>query len=187
MSNRTHDHELSISQNKMELAYDGVSGANNSTWFGATFTTTASFVPKVIRLRLAKTGTPGVATVSIRSVDGSSLPTGSDLCSATFDGDALPPTSAPAWKYIYLSSTTLQANTTYAIIIHGTNASSNLVAWAKLSTAGSGVERAVTSTDSGSTWSVLSATTQFLFEIFDVVDLNLIRDESKRAMYSVSE
>lgn len=60
---------------------------------------------------------PGTITVSIRAVDGSGKPTGSDLTSGTYNGDSLGTGSGGTWIEIPVTEYTLTANTTYAIVI----------------------------------------------------------------------
>lgn len=90
-------------------------GIGSTVWRGQTFTpTTTGYVSAVI-LPLCKTGNPGTVTVSIKATD-AGLPTGDDLCVATFDGSTL--TSSLEWRTIvFTTPVELTASTVYAICV----------------------------------------------------------------------
>ena len=89
---------------------------------GQTFTigttgTNENFNLSSIKLRLFRLGSPGTLTFAIRAVDGSGLPTGSDLSTGTTNGNTLSDNIETAdLREITMSSYTLQASTKYAII-----------------------------------------------------------------------
>lgn len=68
-----------------------------------------------VDLFLKRSGNPGTITLYIYATDGSGLPTGSPIISATFNGNDLPTTAD--WKAISIAETVLSANTMYAVLI----------------------------------------------------------------------
>ena len=107
----------------------------NTFWYAQTFTPQTTHDITSVILFLARAGSPGIITVSIRETsDGK--PSGEDLCSGTTDGDTLPaggwPTPAPEEREITFSvNPTLNANTKYAIVVRVLSGdSSNKVWWA---------------------------------------------------------
>ena len=96
-------------------------GFNSSTWVSQTFTPTATYHISSVKLKLYKTNNLGTITVSVRAVDGSNKPTGSDLASGTTDGSTLTTDTAGEWREITFSSNyKLYNGTRYAIVIRGT-------------------------------------------------------------------
>ena len=86
-------------------------------WRGQTFTPSVAHKITSVKLRLYRTGSPGTLTVSIKAVDGSSHPTGADLCSGTIDGDTLTTDTEGAWYEITLGDGyELSASVKYAIV-----------------------------------------------------------------------
>ena len=70
-----------------------------------------------VKLLMWKGGSPGTITVAIRAVDGSGLPTGSDLSTGTTNGDTLTTDPAGEVREITMSSYELQASTKYALLM----------------------------------------------------------------------
>jgi len=116
-----------------------------------------------VKLLLYRKATPGTITVSIRAVDGAGKPTGADLTSGTTNGDSLTTDTAGEWREISLTSYELEAGTTYAIVARsqGTGLSDS-AGWRLDTTGGYTGGTDVTSSNSGSTWTVNSAY-DFLF------------------------
>jgi len=100
------------------------SGHLAEVWGAQTFTPLVAHRITEVRLLLARAGLPGLCTASIRATDPTDPdrpPTGPDLATGTFDGDAL--TEGLAWQSVPLSTTTLLVpNTRYAIIWRAPNA-----------------------------------------------------------------
>ena len=99
-------------------------------WVAETFAvgSTAHTVTS-IKVKLYQTGTspdlPGTGTISIKAVDGNNHPTGSDLTSASVDGNSLTTDTAGAWYTYAVSEITLSANTNYSIVLRFPSATSN--------------------------------------------------------------
>ena len=92
--------------------------AYGNLWYGQTFTVDPeSHSALQLRILAYREGSPGTVTISIRAVDGSDLPTGSDLTSGTFDGDAITTDSAGAWYGVTLTEYSLDYGVTYGIVI----------------------------------------------------------------------
>ena len=126
---------------------------NASQWPGQSFTPQTQFTITSVKLKLLKSGSPGIFTVHITATDGSGLPTGSDLASGTYDGDTL--TGSAAWYEITLGAgATLTSGTKYALYISCPTASAgNVIIWrgdnsSPTYTRGS----ALSSENSGSSW-----------------------------------
>lgn len=136
-------------------------GIADITWEAQTFTTTNSFVADQIKIKVSKSGTIGIVTVSIRATSGGA-PTGADLISASFDGDAL--TGAPVWKTVSLGAgISLSANTVYALIVRAPDQASFTLNWFDVLSGTYSGGTATESNDSGSSWAPF--TSDFLFEV----------------------
>lgn len=83
-----------------------------------------------VKLLLARAGSPGTVTVSIRATDGSGYPTGNDLTSGTLNGNDFTTDSAGLWYEFTLTPYGLSASTKYAVVERnqGTNPG-NTVKW----------------------------------------------------------
>ncbi len=96
------------------------SALSGDTWHAQTFTPTIAHQITSVKLYLYKVegpGTLGTVTVSIRATDGDGKPTGSDLCSESFDGTTLS-TTPGGWKEITLGAGyNLASGTKYAIVL----------------------------------------------------------------------
>lgn len=117
-----------------------------------TFTPQATHDLKKIMLYVAKLGSPGLATASIRATDGVGKPTGEDLVSETFNVSNLETTMT--WKEILLPYSELVAETQYAIVLKlPTGNGTNYIKWGMDNTAPT-YARGVRaySTTGGATW-----------------------------------
>jgi hypothetical protein len=135
-----------------------IEGAN---WAFQTFTTgSVSHTITSVRLNLRRTnGEPGIVTVSLRATD-TGEPTGTDITSATADGDLFG--TSYAWQVFTFSEITLEAETMYAIVVRAAAASSPVgIYWGQNSTGGYTGGTNGTSTNSGSTWSIGTADNNF--------------------------
>jgi len=135
--------------------------AGGAKWAGQTFTPSGSHNLTSIKFYLQKVGSPGSASVHITATDVNGLPTGADLVSATFDGDAL--TTSLAWVEITLSATSLTSGTKYAAYIKALSGDiSNYVGIAlqtsSYATYSGGTE--IATTDSGASWTAYTPPSQ---------------------------
>lgn len=126
-------------------------------WRAQTFTPSTAHTSKSVKFKLFRGGSPGTLTVSIRATDGSGHPSGTDLCSGTYNGDTLGVgASNAAWVEITLTTTyALVADTKYAIVLKATSGDAdNYVACREHinSPTYTGGNREY-SADSGSSWS----------------------------------
>ncbi len=134
-----------------------------ATWRAQTFTPATAHTITSVKLFAWRDGSPGTWTVSIRAVDGSEHPTGSDLCSGTTNGDTLTTLTTGEWREITLGAGyALSPSTKYAIVWRCSGAGYVYVRRDVTSPtyAGGNIEN---STDSGSTWST-DTTREFMFE-----------------------
>jgi len=150
---------------------DSVYGFYGAFWRAQTFTT-ASGAHSIgsVSLKLYRVGSPGTIDVSIRAVDGSSHPTGEDLCSDTTDGDTLTADSAGEWRTIAFTTTySLSSSTMYAIVARATEGNgSNQVYWKRDATSPTYTGGALeASTDSGSSWGTTSGS-DYMFREYSV-------------------
>lgn len=130
-----------------------------------TFTTPASYAYTItsVNLKLLRVLSPGTITVQIKRTSGGS-PTGEVLCSGTIDGNTID-TSAAWYQVNMTTETSLEANTVYAIIVSAASGdAANYVRWRYVGAGGYAGGNALTSTNSGTTWS--SQTYDFLFEVW---------------------
>jgi hypothetical protein len=85
-------------------------------WEAQNFTATDSYNATSVRLKLARSDSPGTITVSIRE-SSAGIPTGSDLGSGTTDGNTLTDDPGGEWREITFSSPiAITESTNYAII-----------------------------------------------------------------------
>ncbi len=88
-----------------------------SSWSAQTFTPALAHTVTKVYIKMAKEGSPGVCTVSIRAT-ASSKPTGGDLASGTRNLDTLSLPSGGTWVDFDLGSgTALSASVEYAIVV----------------------------------------------------------------------
>ena len=151
-----------------DFAWEGQSFTIGNTGIDENFNITS------LKLLLYRTGSPGTITVSIRAVDGSSLPTGADLSSGTTNGNTLPTDSgSPEWREVTMSTYELVASTQYAIVVRAVDGTkfSQQGHWKydQTSPTYTGGAR-VFSSNSGSSWTE-NTTRDFMFEIYGLPTL----------------
>lgn len=160
----------------------------NTKFLATTFTASATYNVTKVSLLLSKMGISGNANVSIQSVDGESKPSGTDLTSVTkkdirsinqYNGGITGGNSA--WEtFTFDAPALLTSGTTYAVVvkISDYNSLKNYVQWWYEQPSGTATKISYQSTDSGSTWSLISETqdTTCCFEIYSnyaVVDSHI--------------
>ena len=144
---------------------DSYSSVGDLGWWAQTFTTTAAYRISSVKLRVFRSGSPGILVVGIRATDGSGHPTGLDLCSGSTDSDTLTTDDAGEWREITLSGLDLATGTKYAIVVRAPDGFSpgNTLRWRCNdggTYAGGQMEY---SDDSGVIWAG-NATFDFMFE-----------------------
>jgi len=92
-----------------ELCYGDV-------WQAQTFTTTHALNVTAVRIKAYRSNTPGTVTVSIRATT-AGVPSGADIASATFNGDAIVAADPGEWIELAFSGCPLAAATQYAIVV----------------------------------------------------------------------
>lgn len=97
--------------------------------WGQTFTTnTVDLALDSVQIYALRTGSPGTCNVSIKAVDGSHLPTGSDLSTGSFNASSIGTTVS--WVSIALSDYEFSASTEYALLVNCPSvAGGNLFTW----------------------------------------------------------
>lgn len=143
----------------------GITTSLNTTWIAQTFTPAESHRIKWVRLLLQRVSNPYMLTVSIRATS-SDLPSGADLCSATYLTSGIPESPATAeWqKIVFTTGTELTASTKYAIVVRMSQTTPNGWIWRGDDAVGSpyaGGSYCV-STDSGANWTETDAATHDL-------------------------
>lgn len=157
----------------------GGDGSSNATatgnWTYQTFTTgTTAYMPTAILLSLRKVGSPSYVTVSLRETNvAGDKPTGDDLTVATLlDGTTF--TTGYNWyKFVPTTIISLEANTTYAIVVSAIYGSDiNYIEW-QLHMGGSlaGANNGG-SLDSGITWTALGD--DQMFEVWGYTSLKVL-------------
>lgn len=148
-----------------DISYAVVYGSN---WYGQIVTSQSDHVVGSVRLKLLRDGLPGTFTVGIRATS-NGLPTGSDLCSGTIDGDTLEWGTSGGWYTILLGEgTQLSSGVQYAIVVRATNGDgTNHVRWRLDFDGGYSGGNEVLSTNSGSNWSDQTAR-DFMFEEYSL-------------------
>ena len=156
-------------------------------WYAQMFTvgnvgTNVDQIAYSVKLKLIKFGSPtATLTASIRAVDGDNKPTGSDLCFATKVSSTL--TTTPTWyELVFTTGALLRASTQYAVIVKCPSAvDGNMPGWRGLTAGGYAGGQRANSSDSGSSWSLLSG--DFLFEVWS----DLSGSGGSGAIYPVNE
>ena len=134
----------------------------DTMWAAQTFTPAINHTITVIYLQLYRTGLPGTVTVSIRATDVFGHPTGPDLCSALFDGNAL--AGSPQWYGVVLGAGfPLLAWIKYAIVVRSSSGGWDLRWESDVSAASYAGGNIEWSPDSGGTWTT-DATFDFMFK-----------------------
>jgi hypothetical protein len=131
-----------------------------------TTSATTEYTVTSVRLEMLRVGLPGTVTVSIRraTAGAGNAPTGVDLTSGTINGNTL--ATSAAWYDIPMATqTTLELNSTYAIVVSAANGDvSNYVCWRKVNAGGFANGNADTSVNSGVTWT--AQTWDNMFELW---------------------
>jgi len=119
-----------------------------------------------VKLLIARVGSPGTITVSIRATSGG-LPTGSDLTSGSINGNTL--STSATWVEIPLTSYELSKSTAYAIVVRATSGdASNYVSWTRSSSSTYAGGQMCESSDSGASFTG-SSSYDFAFEEYGTV------------------
>jgi len=112
---------------------DNQVGSAGDGWRNAqTFTPAIAHTITSVKLKLYRSGSPGVGSIAITAVDGSGHPTGDNLASGAFDWDTLTLDVGGEWYEIsFGAGVNLDASTKYAIILRTPNSEEGVsgVAW----------------------------------------------------------
>jgi len=123
----------------------------------------------MIRMKLTRIGTPNTIYISIRAVNGSEVPTGSDLSTGTTNGNTLTSDFAGEWRNVSMTPYELKAGTQYSIVAHINGGdSTNRVLWksdASNPTYNGGI--AGVSINSGVVWTP-QPVGDYMFEIYGI-------------------
>lgn len=139
---------------------ENIRGAN---WASQTFLTTSAYTLNELHIYAKRTGSPGTCTVALRATSGG-LPTGANLASGTFDGNAISTTDA--WITVTQSAYDVSNSTTYAIVLSCPSGSvGNQVSWRMDSANGYANGSYISSSNSGSSWTA-DTTYDFMFRVY---------------------
>jgi hypothetical protein len=144
---------------------DSLGGFQATQWHAETFTTTSAYTITSVKLLMARLGSPGNLTVSIRATSGGE-PTGGDLCSVTIDPSSITTNEVGEWvEFTFDTPYALSDATLYAIVARtATGDNDNRIYWrADISSPSYSGGQFGLSADSGSSWVMLSSTDK-LFE-----------------------
>jgi len=154
--------DATVIYEKYQTGDDEARSVYGANWEAQTFTPGAAHSVNRINLKLARFGNPGTVTVGIWAT-GAGLPSGPDVVSAIFDGNAL--ATSALWKLIVIAAQPLLAGTKYAIVARATGGDvNNYLLWRSdvTSPTYAGGVRCYSS-DSGATWTE-DTTRDFIFE-----------------------
>jgi hypothetical protein len=137
-------------------------------WRGQTFTVAndETHILRQVRIKFDRQGNPGTGTISIKATDGAGKPTGADLCSQTINGNNFPADPDEAWQSVtFDTGTVVYAGTKYALIwrFPDGDTTPNLARSRHKYPGTYSGGTAVTSEDSGATWTVVTDW-DFVFE-----------------------
>jgi hypothetical protein len=141
-------------------------GAN---YFGQTFTVQTGQTQMLgIKMRLYRLGDPGFLTISIRATS-AGLPTGADLSTTVYATTGITTSSSGAEYFILFAPLpTLTAGTVYSIVAKtSAGGASDYIVWQRNTAGGYANGQAVSSTNSGSTWSAITGE-DFNFTLYSV-------------------
>ena len=160
--------ELALFDQRYDLGDDGDLSIEGDNWEAQTFTTNKAHNIEIIEILCRRVLNPGNVTIGIRATDGAGLPTGADLTSITFDGNAL--SAANAWIARYVAALAVGAATKYAIVVRApAGDAANYLIWRKDGTVPSyaGGARCF-SANGGLNWAE-DANTDFMFREGEVI------------------
>jgi len=137
-----------------------------STWVGQTFYVELNHSVTMIRIKTFKFGNPQNLNLSIRATsDG--LPIGNDLTSGIIDADTFTTDTNGAWYNITVTPYNLTMNTQYAIVVRATSGDNwNYVGWRYNIVGEYSGGGQVESSDSGSNWSIVGGSGDYMFEVW---------------------
>ena len=138
---------------------DALGGFQASSWHPQTFTTLSAYTISSVKLLVARLGSPGNLTISIRATV-AGKPTGDDLASVTVNPSSLTTNQVGAWvEFTFTVPYALSNATVYAIVARtATGDNDNRVYWrADISSPTYSDGQSGVSTDSGSSWTMLSS------------------------------
>lgn len=150
--------------------YQSSMSVYGTEWRAMTFTigtvsNNTQFYIKRIRLFIYREGTtPGTCTVAIRATSGG-LPTGANLGSGTFNGNAVP--TSPKWVEVSVGNALATPSTQYVIVLSvPTGDASNKIIWKQNSMGVYAGGNRCDSADSGVNWTSGGASTAEMFEVY---------------------
>lgn len=119
--------EVALFDQRYDLGDDADLSVWGVNWEAQTFTVNIAHDVEVIEIKCRRVGSPGNITIGIRAT-AAGLPTGADLTSVTFDGNALP--TSDLWIVRYVTAYSLSAATKYAPVIRAPDGdASNYLVW----------------------------------------------------------
>jgi len=127
---RERHNTISSKREYYDTGDDSHGSPQGNTWVTQTFTPSVSHRIKSVKIKVWRTGSPGTMTVTITSTSGGE-PTGSILCSGTYDGNTVTTAEPGAWYEITLGDgANLSAGTQYSIVVKApTGDSGNNLHW----------------------------------------------------------
>lgn len=154
----------------------GVFTCRGTQWYMQTFTTTSAYAISDIALNCWKYGSPGNIIVSIREVDKvTGKPIGGDLCSVTVaDSEISTFPSLAYYTFTFDTSYALVDATKYAIVARAPSGDGgNYFQAFGYSNSGYANGGSAISVDSGSSWGIVSTTTDANFKNYGVALINV--------------
>lgn len=138
-----------------------------ASWAAQTFTTGTAHTVSSVSLKLNRTGSPEILTVSIRLTGANSTPIGADLTAGTYNGSTFNTTAAGEWYTINLTPEySLEYATEYAIVARAVAGDgSNKIGWRYDNGNGYAAGNFTTSNNSGVGWTA-NASNDFMFKVY---------------------
>lgn len=169
-----------------ETGDNDTASAYGAYWFSQTFTPEQAFKIDSVRLKLARVGTSGALTVSIKNVDSQGRPTGPDLVSAAYSGVG----TSTGWYEIEFEPYRLETKM-YAIVVRAVAGDgANYIGWQFNSAGNYTVGTYVESSNSGVSW-ITNDDYDFMFETFGttvlcIMDVKVFSDYLKEGDWLIT-
>jgi len=166
---------LYASYNTGDNSWEGVRG---TIWWAQTFKPEGFCRAGMVKLKVYRYGSPGTVTVGIRKIDANGKPTGSNLASASVNGNAFSESTPGSWEEILLSY--VSKEDAYAIVVCAPSGNvNNQVAWRAAAPGTYADGQAWISYTSGSTWEdPVGLTVDCMFEVWGDPIRGVIIDEN---------
>ena len=157
-----------------------ITGADNATaaygdnWVAQTFNTTSSHTITQVKLKLYRTGTPGIFYVALREADINGHPTNVNLTYGSLDGDTLTTNTTGALYAINMTyEISLEDDTKYALVLWTGGNVDNAINWRYNSAGSYSSGNYEYSTNGGTSWTA-DTDKDLMFEVWGNPTLEIV-------------